>query len=239
MTTSPQQEQLHDVRFPGESDEYRQARNDLLKAEIDLRRQIEVVAAQRRTLPLGGEVPLDYEFDEWDEAANAARSVRLSELFEDGKGTLFLYSFMFIPSESGPLGSACPSCTSIIDAVDGQAQHLEQQINFAVSAKAPIEHFRAHAQRRGWRHARLLSSASSTYNVDYQAEAPDGSQLPIATVFARRDGKIHHFWSSETFFAPDPGQHPRHVDFMWPLWAILDRTPAGRGTDWNPALEYR
>jgi predicted dithiol-disulfide oxidoreductase (DUF899 family) len=59
-------------------------------------------------------------------------------------------------------------------------------------------------------------------------------------VFARRDGRIHHFWSSELFDAPrDPGEHPRHVDFMWPLWAILDRTPDGRGADWNPKLDYR
>jgi predicted dithiol-disulfide oxidoreductase (DUF899 family) len=240
MTTSEEQKLLHEVRFPGESDEYRQARSDLLNAEIELRRHIEAVAAQRRTLPLGGEVPVDYEFDEWDPAADAARTVRLSELFEDGKETLFLYSFMFIPNESGPLGSACPSCTSIIDAMDGQARHLVQQINFAVSAKAPIEQFAAHARRRGWSHARLLSSANSTYNRDYKADAPDGSQWPLATVFARRDGKIHHFWSSELFFAPtDPGEHPRHVDFMWPLWLVLDRTPDGRGTDWHPQLEYR
>ncbi|MGZ8852410.1 MAG: DUF899 family protein, partial [Thermoanaerobaculia bacterium] len=40
------------VRFPGESEAYRAARADLLKSEIDLRRQIESVAAKRRTLPL-------------------------------------------------------------------------------------------------------------------------------------------------------------------------------------------
>ena len=61
----------------------------------------------------------------------------------------------------------------------------------------------------------------------------------MATVFVRRDGKIHHFWSSELQkVAPDPGQNERHVDFMWPLWAILDRTPDGRGNDWHPRLEY-
>ena len=61
----------------------------------------------------------------------------------------------------------------------------------------------------------------------------------MATVFSRRDGKIHHRWSSEVWFAPpEPGQNPRHVDFMWPLWGVLDRTPEGRGTDWWPELEY-
>jgi len=231
---------LHDVHFPGESDQYRQARDQLLKTEIDLRRQVETVAAQRRKLPLGGPVPRDYTFEEWDAGTNAGRPVRLSELFEEGKDTLFLYSHMFIPGTAGvPLEQGCPLCTSIIDGIDGAVPHITQRINFAVVAKAPIERFRAHAQSRGWRHARLLSSANNSYNRDYQAESPVGEQMPMATIFARRDAKIHHFWSSELFLVPsEPGQDMRHVDFMWPLWSILDRTPEGRGTDWRPELEY-
>ena len=231
---------LHEVRFPGESDEYRRARDELLKAEIGLRRQIEAVAAQRRRLPLGGVVPQDYRFDEWDAGTNAARPVRLSELFAEGKDTLFLYSHMFIPGKAGlPLEEGCPSCTSIIGAIDGEVPDITQRINFAVAAKAPIERFRAHAKSRGWRHARLLSSANNTYNHDYQAEMPDGAQTPMATVFVRRNGKIHHFWSSELLLVPsEPGQDMRHVDFMWPLWLILDRTPEGRGKDWRPELDY-
>ena len=222
------------MKIPGESEEYREARDGLLQAEIELRRQEEAVAAKRRELPPGGEPPTDYEFE------GQGGPVRLSELFENGKDTLLLYSFMFIPGEQGlPLEGPCPSCTSIIDALDGEIPHIVQRVNVAVSAKAPLEQFQAHAQRRGWRNARLLSSAGSTYNVDYGAEAPDGSQLPIATVFTRRGGRIHHFWSSELFDAPtDPGQHPRHVDFMWPLWKVLDLTPEGRGTDFHPNLEY-
>ena len=191
------------------------------------------MAAQRRALPLGGEVPTDYVFDGVD------GSVRLSQLFADGKDTLFLYSFMFIRAGDDPLGSACPHCTSIIDAIDGEAQHVTQRINFAVSGKAPIAQFAAHGTARGWRHTRLLSSAGNTYNHDYGAEGVDGSQFPLATVFVRRDGRIHHAWSSELFDAPtEPGQHPRHVDFLWPLWAIFDVIPDGRGTDWEPKLRY-
>jgi predicted dithiol-disulfide oxidoreductase (DUF899 family) len=220
--------------FPGESEEYRRAREELLSAEIELRRHEERVAAQRRALPLGGEVQSDYEFDGVD------GPVLLSELFEAGKDTLFLYSFMFIPGEQGlPLGAACPSCTSIIDGLDGALPHLTQRVNFAVAARVPIEQFDAHARTRGWRHARLLSSAHNSYPRDYQTETDDGAQLPIATVFARSGGTIHHVWSSELFGAPtDPGEHPRHVDFMWPIWAVLDRTPDGRGTEWQPRLTY-
>ena len=49
-------EPLHTVRFPGETDEYRRARDELLEAEIDLRRRTEAVAAKRRTLPLGDRI---------------------------------------------------------------------------------------------------------------------------------------------------------------------------------------
>jgi predicted dithiol-disulfide oxidoreductase (DUF899 family) len=231
-------EPLHTVRFPGESDEYRLAREELLEAEIELRRQTEAVAAQRRGLPLGGEVPTDYPFEELSDESDGVQTVHLSELFADDKDTLVLYSFMFLPGETGPLDHACPACTSIIDAVDGQAPHLTQTINLAVAAKVPIEQFRAHADTRGWQHIRLLSAASTTYNHDYFSETPEGSQRPIAHVFVRRDGKIHHFWSSELAFTPsDPGEHPRHVDFMWPLWNILDLTPAGRPS-WHPQLQY-
>lgn len=223
-------ETLHTVRLPDETDEYRRARDELLQAEIQLRRQIEAVAKERRALPLGGEVPVDYAFE----------PVRLSELFAPDKDTLLLYSFMFLPANGDPLGVACPACTSIIDALDGAAPHIEQRVNLAVVAKAPIEQFREHARNRGWRNIRLLSSAGTTYNRDYHTENPDtGAQLPIATVFVRSDGKIRHFWSSELAYAPtDPGMHPRHVDFMWPIWSVFDLTPEGRGTDWNPRLEY-
>src|SRR5436190_16741294 len=40
-----------DVAFPGESPEYRAARDRLLEQEIELRRAMEAVAAARRTLP--------------------------------------------------------------------------------------------------------------------------------------------------------------------------------------------
>jgi predicted dithiol-disulfide oxidoreductase (DUF899 family) len=226
--------------FPGESDEYRRARDELLDAEVALRRQEELVAAQRRRLPLGGIVPVDYEFQEWDSGQCAARTVRLSELFDHGSDTLLVYSFMFNPDSAGrPLQIACPLCTSMLDGLDGAIPHLAQQISIVVAAKAPIERFLAHAHSRGWRNARLVSSAGTTYNADYRAEGSDAEQRPMATVFVRRGATVHHYWSSELLFAPlDQGQGPRHIDFMWPLWSILDRIPAGRDENWMPRLGY-
>jgi predicted dithiol-disulfide oxidoreductase (DUF899 family) len=179
----------HSVRFPGESDSYRSARDELLDAEIELRRAIESVAAQRRTLPLGGRVPEDYAFEEAaGNAGETVKEVRLSELFTEGKDSLIIYSFMFSPE----IKEACPLCTSILDGLDGQAPHVSQRANMAVVAKSPIGRIMDFARSRGWRNLRLLSSARSTYNHDYQGENAAGDQLPGVGVFVRRDGHIYH-----------------------------------------------
>ena len=55
----------HDKRFPNESNSYRHARNELLEAEINLRRQTEEVAGLKRNLPEGGKVKEDYILKKW------------------------------------------------------------------------------------------------------------------------------------------------------------------------------
>jgi predicted dithiol-disulfide oxidoreductase (DUF899 family) len=215
-----------------------------------MRRAIERVAAQRRSLPMGGAVPEDYRFEE----ATDGDEIRFSELFGPGKDTLVIYSFMFPrwkgdtrpgPAEGEtaklPLAETpCPSCTSILDSLDGAARHLVHRLNLAVVAKSAPEQIRAFAQERGWRNLRLLSSRNNTYNRDYHAESPEGDQIPILNVFVRDGDQIRHFWASELMFAPrDEGEDPRHVDLIWPIWHVLDMTPQGRGDDENfPGLRY-
>src|SRR5947209_14572280 len=238
-------------RFPGESEEYRRERNRLLEAEAGLRRAIEQVAAQRRALPRGGVVPDDYGFED----ASDGGQVRFSVLFEAGKDTLVIYSFMF-PRYSGdtrpgpsegetarlPLSETpCPSCTSILDSLDGAASHLTRRLNLAVVAKSDPDRIRNFAHERGWRHLRLLSSRSNAYNRDYHAATPEDEQMPILNVFVRDGNGIRHSWATELMFAPrDAGEDPRHVDSIWPIWSVLDMTPEGRGTEPDfPKLDYR
>jgi predicted dithiol-disulfide oxidoreductase (DUF899 family) len=133
----------------------------------------------------------------------------------------------------------CPACSSILDSLDGAARHLSQRVALAVVAKAEAPRIRDYARHRSWRNLRLLSSAANRYNRDYLAEGADGAQWPILNVFARDGGEIRHFWASELMDAPrEPGQEPRHVDFIWPIWQVLDVTPAGRGADWSAQREY-
>ena len=145
---APAKGAIHDVRFPGESEAYRTARNVLLEAEIALRRQTEAVAAQRRALPPGGEVPEDYLFE------GEEGPVRLSELFGDHQ-TLVLYNYMYGPRMAEP----CPSCTSMLDGMNGQARHVTRRAALAVVARSPLERILAFTRPRGWTGLRLLSSA--------------------------------------------------------------------------------
>jgi predicted dithiol-disulfide oxidoreductase (DUF899 family) len=240
------------VMFPGESQEYRAARDRLLRQEIELRRAMEAVAAARRELPPGGVVPEDYVF-QGAGADGSPSDVRLSELFAPGRDSLVIYSFMFprdpgddrpgpssgqtaqLPLAEGP----CPSCVALLDQLDGAVEHALPHINLAVVAKAPLPRVLAFADERGWRRLRLLSSASNGYNRDYRAETAEGHQRPLLNVFHRDGETIRHFWGSELFYAPtDADQDPRHVGTIEPVWNLFDLTPEGRGSDWDEQLRY-
>jgi predicted dithiol-disulfide oxidoreductase (DUF899 family) len=237
------------ITFPGESAEYRAARDRLLEREIELRREMEAVSAARRELPPGGVVPEDYVFHGVG-ADGSPTDPRLSELFAPGRDSLVIYSFMFprdpsddrpgpatgetaqLPLAEGP----CPSCVAMIDQLEGLAEHAAQQINLAIVAKSP--HVHTFARERGWRWLRFLSSADNDYTRDYHAESAEGNQRPILNVFNRDGDAIRHFWATELLFAPsDPGQHPRHVGTIEPLWNLFDLTREGR-PEWDEQLSY-
>ena len=216
------------VRFPNESAEYRAARTDLLREEIELRRHLERVAAQRRALPPGGAVRGDYRFEGEDGPTDFAG------LFKD-KETLGVYSFMFGPQRERP----CPMCTALLGPLDGNAADLDQRMSLVVVARSPIERLVAFKQERGWRNLRLYSDLNDNYSKDYFGLLPDGSEIPAFNVFTRRDGTIRHFWSGEmTGATADPGQDPRGAPELAPLWNVLDMTPDPRVPDWYPSLDY-
>ena len=239
---------LHHLHFPNESAAYRVARNALLDDEIELRRQMERVAARRRALPAGGAIPEDYVFERAGEGDRAV-PVKVSELFAPGKDSLAVYSFMFGPERERP----CPGCTHFLDCLDGSARHVTQRINFVVVAKSPLARILAFAEERGWRHLKLLSTAGNNYDRDYfgdstglsdavrrQQEFKPGEEwdMPILNVFRREGGAIRHFWGCELLYVPpEPGQEYRHNDLLDPVWTMFDLVPEGRG-DFQPRLKY-
>ena len=210
------------ISQPGESPEYRAARNALLAQEIALRRQTEAVAAARRALPPGGPVPEDYAFVGED------GPVRMSDLF-GGHDTLVIYSYMFGPKRKNP----CPMCTSLMASWAGKVHAIRERVGFALTARSPIDRLVRVRDELGMPDLPVYSDESGAYTRAYVSE--EDADMPGYTVFTRRDGTIRHFWSGE-MFQSDPGQDPRGGPDPDALWLLLDNTPEGRGTDWYPSL---
>ena len=183
------------IAFPGESADYRAARDRLLDQEIKLPRLTEAMAVSQPALPTDGPIPQDHALDGVGRAG-APRNVKLSELFRPGKPSLAIYNLMFprdpddpsaepaidntalLPLKEGP----CPSCTALLDQLHDAAEHATQHINLAVLANTSLPRPLTFAQERGWRHLRLPSPAANTYN----------------RVFHRDQDTTRHFWSSNS-----------------------------------------
>jgi predicted dithiol-disulfide oxidoreductase (DUF899 family) len=217
---------MSELRYPNETRPYREARESLLRDEQELVAKVKAVAAKRRTLPLGGQLKEDYIF-QWANDGKVGQHVRCSELFGDKK-TLILYSFMYGPNWDNP----CPSCTSLVDGFDRAWYSVSRHAAFVAIAKAPAVKINTWANRRGWSRIPLVSGSESTYQADYKCQGDsDDMQLPVMHVFRKQDGKIFHFWGTESM--------SNHVDTVWVYWNLLDFTPEGRPDIPTPPQEFR
>ncbi len=223
------------TNLSNESTEYLAKREELRHAEIELMRQRERVAQLRRALPPGATIP-DYEFLEGpaslDDGDEPVRKTRLCELFTAPDRALVIYHFMFGKKQT----SACPMCTAWIDAFNGVAHHLAQNVDFAVVAAADPSTLRAHARNRDWNKLRLLSAGESTFKYDLGSEDREGAQDSTISVFTREsDGTLRHFYSGHPWLADEIKE--RGIDELNPVWNILDLTPQGRGK-FYASLDY-
>jgi predicted dithiol-disulfide oxidoreductase (DUF899 family) len=217
---------MSEPKYPNENQEYREARESLLKEEKELVEKVKSVAERRRKLPPGGRLKEDYIF-QWANDGKVGESVGFSELF-GGKNTLLLYSFMYGPGWDNP----CPSCTSLVDGFDRSAYQVSQNAAFVAIAKAPAEKINAWANTRSWSQISLVSGAESPYQADYKCQGDsDDMQWPVMHVFKKKDGIIYHFWGTEL-----PGNH---VDTVWPYWNLMDFTPEGRPDISTPPQNFR
>lgn len=223
------------TNLPNESSGYLAKRDELRLAEIALMRQRERVVELRRNLPEGAAIQ-DYQFEEGPRDLNAGdtpvRNVRLGELFTGADRSLVIYHLMCGKKQTKP----CPMCTAWLDAANGVAHHLAQNLDFAVVAAAGIPDVRAHARARGWHRLRLLSAGNSTFKYDLGSETRDGNQDSSISVFTGdAKGTLQHFYSEHPRMAPDIAE--RGIDLLNPVWHFMDLTPQGRGT-WYASLAY-
>ncbi len=135
---------------------------------------------------------------------------------------------MFGPGWDKP----CPSCTSLVDGFDRTWYQVSRDAAFVAIAKAPAERINAWARERGWSQISLVSGSESSYQADYKCQGDtDDMQLPVMHAFRKRDGKIFHFWGTETM--------SNHVDTVWAYWNLMDFTPEGRPNISTPPQNFR
>lgn len=215
----------NNASVPGESAQYRNARNALLAEEIELRRHIWRVGEMRRALPPGGEVTKDYRFVGQD------GEVGMAGLFGN-KETLVIYSMMYGPERK----EGCPMCTAQLSSWDPAVPHLEKRIALAVVARSPYTRIADYGRKQGWKNLNLYADPVGDYTMDFVGERD--ADMPAYAVFRRDGDTIRHFYSAEgNMEMADPGQDPHNAPDMNPLWVILDTTPEGRGTNWYPKLD--
>lgn len=211
----------------GESETYSDARKALLAAEIEERRTMTRVAEQRRALPPGPIMPMDWAFK--DEHGFDAS---LGDLFGE-HDTLFTYFWMYGPERERP----CPMCTSTLAALEGNARSIKQRVAMKILGRSPVGRQYAFAQDRSWRDLDFVQTVGDDYATFFNALNKDGSENPVIAVYMKDGDQVRLSWhASMPIDAADPGQDPRGGPDLQNLWHVLDMTPDGRGTDWYPKL---
>lgn len=205
--------------FPGESEEYAEAREQLLASEIEARRVLTRLAAQRKALPPGPLVDRDYRFRDAD-----GRELGLIDLF-GACDTLITYFWMYGPEREAP----CPMCADTLAGMNGVARNVAQRAALKVIGRSPVPRQQEFARSRGWDDLEFVQTVDDEYARDTQALAANGDEYPSFIVYRREGDRVRVFYAAEM---------PAGAADLSPLWNILDHTPEGRGTDWHPKLDY-
>ena len=183
--------------------EWRQARDELLKAEKEATRTLDALAARRRRLPM--RMFDEYTFD------TADGTTTLRDLFGDHV-QLAVYQFM----DNGP-DEFCPGCTWFTNNVVNLDGLAENGVAWANVSNMPIAQIEAYKAKMGWTMP-FVSSHGTTFADD--CGAGGGFML---SVFLRDGEDVYRTY----------GTTARGVDRLLFVNNILDLTPYGRQEDWE------
>lgn len=195
--------------------EWRAAFSALLAKEKELTRTRDVLAAERRRMPMV-RVEKDYVFE------GPGGKVHLLELF-DGRPQLLLYHFMFAPGVNGWPSAGCPGCSLFLDNI-GQftRTHLNaRDASFAVVSRAPLEAIESYRKRMQWE-VPWVSAAANTFNDDLGLTVPEGERHGLSS-FLRDGAQIFR-----TYFTTSRG-----LETVGGIWSLLDLLPFGRQETWE------
>src|ERR1700733_921440 len=184
---------------------WQQDRDELLKAEKEATRAMDVLAARRRRLPMVRFDNDKYVFDTPDGPKH------LLDLFADQR-QLVVYQFM----DNGP-DEYCPGCTHFTNNVAALPTLAENGVSWVTVSNMPLAQIEAYAARKGWT-VRFVSSHGTTFAAD--CGSVDGFML---TVFFRDGGQLYRTYNTTA----------RGVDRLLFVNNILDLTPYGRKEDWE------
>lgn len=216
-------------------EQWRAARDELLRREKEHTRMADELAHQRRELPWV-EIDKDYRF----ETTEGTKS--LADLF-DGRSQLLVYHFMFGPDyEAG-----CPVCSSIADNLDANAVHLKaRDVTLICSSRAPLEKLQGYRERMGWSFD-WVSTVGSDFNRDLgflhteeelkpflEGEMPPAVEqnaracgTDVATYVAEGPGLSAYALSDGTVYRTYVTT-ARGLEPAMGYYALLDRAPMGR-----------
>ena len=188
------------------AEEWQRDREELLRAEKEVTRAQDVLAARRRRLPMVA-FPGEYAFD----TPLGTRS--LIELFEE-RPQLVVYQFM----DLGP-DHYCPGCTGFTANVPATAlaRLAESGATWVTVSDMPLAQIEVYKERMGWT-LPFVSSHGTSFSRD--TGAGGGFQL---SVFLRDGADVYRTYSTTA----------RGVDRLVFTNSILDLVPYGRQEDWE------
>jgi predicted dithiol-disulfide oxidoreductase (DUF899 family) len=193
--------------------EWQAARARLLMKEKAATHALDVLAAERRRLPMV-QFASDYVFVTPDGGAT------LLDLFE-GRRQLVVYQFM----DNGP-DEYCPGCTTYTDNTDaprGRENLHRRNTTYVTVSDMPLEQIEAYKESRGWT-VPFYSSRGSTFSEDCGAGKGFG-----LSVFLRDGADVHR-----SYFTNGRGVDRLRLDMN-----LLDLTPLGRQEDWEDTPDSR
>lgn len=223
-------------------EEWLEARKALLEKEKEVTRARDMIAEERRKLPMV-KVEKDYTF----EGPNGSR-LKLLDLFE-GRRQLIVRHYMFSPGAK----EGCIGCSMQADSV-GELSHMwARDTTFVLISRAPVADFTPFKERMGW-NIPWYSSFGSDFNYDYEVSTELG-ESPGVSAFYREGDDVFFTYSIfdrggdifKSFYnyldITHLGRQEDQLDHPWDWWRFKDTYDAeeshGPGDNWWNGTRYQ